>query len=101
MPESFGITVDVSGVRRALKELDRDIDMATRNALKSAAAAVSREEKKRVPGVSGVLKKSIKQSKVKWEALPHSFKVAVGPMGGKVNLYRGKIEAKTHFAEDA
>jgi hypothetical protein len=92
--------METAPFREAMRVWSREVEIATQLALKATAKAIVEEERKRVPVASGRLKASIRQSKVKPEAEPRSFKVNVGAMGAS-KLYRGKVEAKTHFAADA
>lgn len=109
MPNTFGFKWDDHGCRAALSRLDKDVDWATRNALKSSAAAISKEEKKRAPVLTGTLKRSIRQSKVKRDTsmgiVANAYKVAVGPMPGKgipdaIRRYRSVQAERTGFTRD-
>lgn len=52
------------------------------------------------PGpVIGLLRFSVKQSRAKRDGV--DWRIVVGPGGGRVNLYKGKIERKTGFAKQA
>lgn len=102
------INIDTRAVSAALDGLQKDIDRASKQALRAAARKVVSRAKAVVPVYDGDnsavpkgrLKKAIKQSK-QIRRKPGGFSVSVGPWGTGVNLYRGKIEARSHFMAQA
>ena len=66
----------------------------TRKSLKAAGMKPSRNGK----AVIGLLKFSVKQGRVRRDRFGGAT-IIVGPGGGRVNLYKNKIERKYHFAE--
>ena len=67
----------------------------TRKSLRVAKAKPSRNGK----AVIGLLKFSVKQGRLSKDAT--GAKIVVGPGGGRVNLYKNKIERRYHFAAQA
>ncbi len=103
--------------------LDRRADRATMWGLREVGRQLKRAEKKRAPvykgpggvrrlkkGVAGpvkagpqigLLKASVGSARsFKRDGLG-AYALVVGPRGGRVNLYKGKIERKFHYAQDA
>lgn len=68
----------------------------TRKSLQKAKAKPARNGRP----VTGLLKFSIKTGRARRDGLG-GFSYVVGPGGGRVNLYKNKIERKYHFAEAA
>lgn len=101
--------------------LERAMDLASKQGLRGAARVAIREVKRHTPVyggrhakdlkaaakqdkaagrgasmdrvVPGLLRASVKQGKKLHKRGPHDWAVYVAPMGGKVNLYRGKVGA--------
>jgi len=67
----------------------------TRKSLRVAKAKPSRNGK----AVIGLLKFSVKQGRLRKTST--GARIVVGPGGGRVNLYKNKIERKYHFAAQA
>ena len=67
----------------------------TRKSLRVAKAKPSRNGR----AVIGLLKFSVKQGRLR--KTPEGARIVVGPGGGRVNLYKNKIERKYHFAAQA
>ena len=67
----------------------------TRKSLRVAKAKPSRNGR----AVIGLLKFSVKQGRLRKTAT--GARIVVGPGGGRVNLYKNKIERKYHFAAQA
>ena len=110
--------------KESMREVERLTDLQTAVGLKAVARQLVQAEKRNAPvyaGPGGITRKSLKAAKLKPSRngraviglLRFSVKqgrlrktstgarIVVGPGGGRVNLYKNKIERKFHFAEKA
>lgn len=119
--------VSVSFDRRAFEAdlllIDRQADRATMWGLREMGRKLKRAEKKLAPvykgpggvrrlakgregpmqrgPVVGLLRASISSARSFRKLGPAEYELVVGPRGGRVNLYKGKIERKYQFAATA
>ena len=125
MPESVNFRVFSDPFKASLAEIERMTELQTTVGLKAVGRRLVQAEKRNAPvyagpngitrkslrvakakptrngrAVIGLLKFGIKQSRIRKDSAGVS-RVVVGPGGGRVNLYKNKIERKFHFAEKA
>ena len=109
-----------------LKALGRQADLQTAVGLKGVAKVLVANERTKAPvyagpngrrrmrkgaqgpmqsgPIVGLLRASVKSGRTKKDGAGEfgmGYRIIVGPGGGRVNLYKGKIERKYHFAERA
>ena len=117
----FSIKVHAEAFRADVKRIDRATNRATMWGLREVGRQLKRAEKSKVPvykgpggvkrqrkgqlgpqqagPVIGLLKASIGSARsFKREGIG-TYTLVVGPRGGRVNLYKGKIERRTHFVQ--
>ena len=122
MPNEFRVLSEP--FKASLKEIERLTDLQTAVGLKAVGRQLVQAEKRLAPvyagpggitrkslrvakakpnrngrAVIGLLKFGVKQSRLRKGAT--GARIVVGPGGGRVNLYKNKIERKFHFAEKA
>lgn len=119
MADKISVKVVTAATKRNLKELNRDVDAATKKGLRAVAAKVRADARKRapvytgsrktvsvgggkqIPLVPGELKKGIGASK-KFKTYGNgTYGLTVGPRGGHVHLYALKQEKRTPFMAPA
>ena len=125
MDESFRVFSEA--FRADLKALERSADLETSVGLRGVAKVLVRAERNLAPvykgkGITrkqfkaaplvvnrnapivGLLRASVKSGRTKKDGAGEfgmGYRIIVGPGGGRVNLYKGKIERIYHFAEQA
>ena len=122
MPSNFRVIS--APFKASMKEVERITDLQTSVGLKAVGRRLVQAEKRLAPvykGPNGITRKSLKDAKMKPSRngraviglLKFSTKqsrlrktstgarIVVGPGGGRVNLYKNKIERKYRFAEKA
>ena len=122
MPSDFRVIS--APFRASMVEMERLTDLQTAVGLKAVGRRLVQAEKRLAPmykGPNGVTRKSLRVAKLKPSRngraviglLKFSVKqsrlrktstgarIVVGPGGGRVNLYKNKIERKYHFAAQA
>ena len=95
----FGVRIDTAATAKALKQLERDLDRASMQALRAAGRVVKQEGRKRAPVYSGDdprvppgrLKASVHSGRRLKRLGPGSYAVNVGPWGPVVNFYRSRV----------
>ena len=122
MPDSLNFRVFTEPFKASMAEIERMTDLQTAVGLKAVGRRLVQAEKRLAPvyagpggitrkslrvakakptrngrAVIGLLKFGIKQSRLRTGAT--GARIVVGPGGGRVNLYKNKIERKYHFAE--
>ena len=122
MPE-FSVLFDSKAFLADLKRIERATDRATMWGLREVGRKLKAAEKRGAPvykgpgavkrlrkgasgpmqqgPVSGLLKASIGSARSFKREGPGAYALVVGPRGGRVNLYKNKIERKYHFAQTA
>ena len=123
MPDSLNFRVFAEPFKASMAEIERLTDLQTAVGLKAVGRRLVQAEKRLAPvyagpggitrkslrvakakptrngrAVIGLLKFGIKQGRLRKDSAGVS-RVVVGPGGGRVNLYKNKIERKYHFAE--
>lgn len=93
--------VDTRAATKALNDLNRTFEKATMYGLREAGRKGKQAAKRQTPVLTGELKSSIHTSRRLRKTGPGSFALHIGPWGGKVNLYRNKIEQSSHYMEQA
>lgn len=124
MPDSINFRVISAPFRESMKEVERLTDLQTAVGLKAVGRRLVQAEKRLAPvyagpngitrkslrvakskpnrngrAVIGLLKFSVKQGRLRKDVT--GARIVVGPGGGRVNLYKNKIERKTRFAQKA
>ena len=122
--DSINFRVIAAPFRESMAEVERLTDLQTAVGLKAVGRRLVQAERRLAPvyaGPNGVTRKSLRVAKSKPSRngkaviglLRFSVKqgrlrktstgarIVVGPGGGRVNLYKNKIERKYHFAEKA
>ena len=119
----ISIKFHVEAFQADLKRIDRATNRATMWGLREVGRQLKRAEKSKVPvykgpggvkrqrkgqhgpqqagPVVGLLKSSIGSARSFRREGPGAYALVVGPRGGRVNLYKGKIERKTHFVQQS
>ena len=124
MPDSLNFRVFTEPFKASMAEVERLTALQTAVGLKAVARRLVQAEKRLAPvyaGPNGITRKSLRVAKskpsrngkavigllkfsVKQGRLskgPEGARVVVGPGGGRVNLYKNKIERKYGFAAKA
>ena len=124
MANSLNFRVFTEPFKASMAEVERLTDLQTAVGLKAVGRRLVQAEKRLAPmykGPNGVTRKSLRVAKLKPSRngraviglLKFSVKqgrlrktstgarIVVGPGGGRVNLYKNKIERKYHFAAQA
>lgn len=120
---NVSLRVDSTAFKADLRRIDRRVDRATMWGLREVGRQLKRAEKSRAPvykgpngvrrlkkgaigpmqhgPVVGLLKMSIGSGRTFKRLGPGAYGLVVGPRGGRVNLYKGKIERQYGFVQQA
>ena len=124
MASSLNFRVITEPFKASMAEVERLTDLQTSVGLKAVGRRLVQAEKRLAPvykGPNGVTRKSLRVAKTKpsrngravigllkfgvkqsrLRKTSTGVRIVVGPGGGRVNLYKNKIERKYHFAAQA
>ena len=109
MGDSISFKLIAGDLKKEMADIDRRVDRATMWGLRDTGRVIARAARKNAPkyrgddkrAEPGLLKKSIKGSRQLKRLGRGTYAMTVGPRGGKVNLYAGKINDDGHFMAKA